>query len=73
MAHLSITLDDDLYTLLKRDLPAKRISAFICDAVRAKLRPTREDLDNAYRSAAKEEWRKELAEWSALDGEAWPQ
>jgi hypothetical protein len=34
---LNITMDADLYQRLKRELPAKRISRFISDAVRAYL------------------------------------
>lgn len=72
-AHLSITLDEALYARLKRELPAKRISAFIEEAVRAKLRPERAVLDAAYRAAAKERWRKTLAdEWSTTEVEGWP-
>ena len=72
-AHLSITLDKELYARLKRELPPKRISAFIEEAVRAKLRPSRMLLDQSYKAAAKEKWRRALAEdWATTEGEAWP-
>ena len=73
-AHLNITIDEALYQRLKRELPPKRISAFIEEAVRAKLRPSASDLERAYKAAAKEAWRTELsAEWSSTDVEAWPE
>ena len=72
-AHLSITLDEALYERLKRELPPKRISSFIEEAVRAKLRPDRKALDAAYRAAAKEPWRTQLAaEWADTEVESWP-
>jgi hypothetical protein len=72
-AHLSITLDPALYARLKNELPPKRISAFIEDAVRARLRPDRRALDAAYEAAAGEAWRKDLqSEWSSTEVEAWP-
>jgi hypothetical protein len=37
---LNITMDADLYERLKRELPAKPISRFINDAVRAASRST---------------------------------
>jgi hypothetical protein len=73
-AHLNITMDQALYLRLKRELPPKRISAFIEDAVRAKLRPSKSDLEHAYQSAAKEVWRQKLAaDWSKTELEEWPE
>lgn len=73
-AHLSITMDEALYARLKHELPRKRISAFIEEAVRAKLRPTRAELDAAYRAASNESWRGTLGEvWSVTEGEDWPE
>ena len=70
---LNITMDADLYQRLKRELPAKRISRFINDAVRAHLHPDRATLDAAYKSARQEAWRKELAEdWDVTEVEGWP-
>ena len=45
---LNITMEADLYRRLKDELPPKRISAFINDAVRARLYPDRRTLDGAY-------------------------
>jgi Arc/MetJ family transcription regulator len=70
---LNITIDADLYDRLKRELPAKGISRFINDAVRARLHPDRRTLDTAYKAARKEAWRKELAEeWDVTETEGWP-
>jgi hypothetical protein len=67
---LSITMDDRLYRRLKRELPKTRISAFIEDAVRFRLRPGRRELDVAYAAAREEGWRRELADdWSATETE----
>lgn len=73
-AHLSITLDEALYARLKRELPAKKISAFIEEAVRAKLRPSRSVLNRAYEATANEPWRRGLSDdWSPAEVEAWPE
>ena len=67
-------MDEDLYRQLKAQTPPKRMSAFISDAVRARLRPTHADLEAGYRAAAKETWRRRLGgEWSATEVEAWPE
>jgi hypothetical protein len=70
---LNITMDEDLYRRLKSELPPKRISAFIADAVRSKLRPDRKTLDAAYKAASRESWRAVLArDWRATEAEGWP-
>lgn len=70
---LNITMDEDLYKRLKSELPPKRISAFIADAVRSKLRPDRRALDAAYKAASREGWRRGLQnEWKVTEGEGWP-
>jgi hypothetical protein len=71
---LNITIDEDVHERLKRDLPPKRISRFINDALRARLRPSREQLDTAYRAAAREKWRRsEARDWTGTDVEGWPE
>ena len=71
---LNITIDKDVHERLKRELPAKGISRFINEAVRARLRPSREALDDAYKAAARERWRQsEAREWNATDIEGWPE
>ena len=70
---LNITMDEALYRRLKKELPPKRISAFIEAAVRARIHPDRATLDAAYRAAAKEPWRGRLAsDWSSTETEDWP-
>ena len=70
---LNITMDAELYDRLKRELPAKGISRFINDAVRARLHPDRQTLDAAYKAARKEGWRKELAkDWGMTETAEWP-
>jgi hypothetical protein len=70
---LNITIDEDIHKRLKGELPPKGISRFINDAVRARLRPGREELDRAYQAAAKERWRKaEADDWSTVDAGDWP-
>jgi hypothetical protein len=70
---LNITIDEDVHDRLKRELPAKGISRFINDAIRARLRPSRKALDNAYQAAAQELWRKaESRDWAVTDVEDWP-
>ncbi len=69
---LNITIDEDVHQRLKRELPPKGISRFINDAIRARLRPSAEALDEAYKAAAHERWRKrEARAWKATDVEDW--
>ena len=71
---LNITMDEDLYRRLKTDLPPKRISAFISQAVRARIYPDRKALDEAYKAASREGWRRRVARaWDRIDVEGWPE
>jgi len=71
---LNITMDEELYRRLKKELPLKGISAFINDAVRARLHPDRKTLDAAYKAASRESWRRTLEEdWAATEIEDWPE
>ena len=71
---LNITLDSDVYRRLKKQVPAKKLSAFLNAAARAKLYPDRATLDEAYKAARKEHWRDGMSEdWSAADTEKWPE
>jgi hypothetical protein len=71
---LNITMEEDLYKRLKAELPPKRISAFINDAVRARLRPDKATLDAGYKAARSDRARQELAEeWQHTEAEGWPE
>lgn len=71
---LNITMKEDLYKRLKRELPAKGISAFINVAVRAHLQPDKRTLDAAYKAARKERWRNQAAkDWQQTETEGWPE
>lgn len=70
---LNITMREELYRRLKQELPPKKISAFIEEAVRSRLRPGRAALDAAYRAAGQEAWRRGLgSDWAATEVEGWP-
>jgi hypothetical protein len=70
---LNITMDTDVYARLKKEVPAKKLSAFISAAVRAHLHPDANLLDAAYQAARKERWRNVLNEdWQHIDNEGWP-
>ena len=70
---LNITIDEDLYRRLKKELPPKGISAFIEASVRARLFPDHATLDVAYQAARKERWREaEASDWAATETEGWP-
>jgi hypothetical protein len=73
LVRLNVTVDKDVYLRLKKELPPKRISAFINDAVRARLLPDRKTLDAAYRAASREAWRRRLvSDWAVTETEDWP-
>jgi hypothetical protein len=70
---LNITIDEDVHERLKQELPAKGISRFINEAIRLRLRPSREVLDRAYKAAARERWRRTGArDWAVTEVEDWP-
>ena len=70
---LNITIDEHVYRRLKREVAPKRISAFINDAVRARLFPDRRTLDAAYRAARRERWRTAIGRvWRSTEIEDWP-
>jgi len=57
---------------MKGQLPPKRLSAFINEAVRARLSPDVKTLDAAYRVASRERWRRRLGrEWESTKVEDW--
>lgn len=71
---LNITMDEDLYRRLKKELPPKGISSFISEAVRARIHPDRRTLDRAYQAASKEKWRRRMGQdWKRTETEGWPE
>ncbi len=71
---LNITIDEEVYAQLKRQVPPERLSAFINAAVKSKLLPCKQALDEAYKAASRETWRQTLSEnWQFTDVEGWPQ
>lgn len=70
---LNIIIDEEVYKRLKKEVPPKKLSAFINAAVRAKLYPDKPALAAAYRAARRERWRKTLSdEWVVAETEGWP-
>ena len=50
-----------------------KISRFINEAIRARLHPSRKQLDDAYRAAAREPWRRSQGDdWTVVEVEGWP-
>jgi hypothetical protein len=71
---LNIIIEEAVYKRLKQQVPPKRMSAFINDAVRTMLRPDKKALDAAYRAARAEAWRNTLCEdWAVTETEGWPE
>jgi predicted CopG family antitoxin len=65
---LNITMDDHVYARLKKKVPTQDLSAFITEAVQAKLRQDARTLNAAYQAASKEQWRVGVAEdWKYVD------
>ena len=59
---LNITMDDDVYARLKKEVSPKKLSAFIARAVCVRLHPDAKALNAAYQAASKEQWRAGVAE-----------
>ncbi|MBM3791657.1 MAG: hypothetical protein FJW35_15100 [Acidobacteria bacterium] len=71
---MNIIMEEAVYKRLKRQVPTKRMSAFINEAVRAKLRPDNTILNAAYKAARMEEWRNTLSkDWALTETEGWPE
>ena len=71
---LNIIMEEGVYKRLNRQVPAKRLSAFINEAVRTKLRPDKSTLDAAYKAARMEAWRNTLSkDWTLTETEGWPE
>ncbi len=70
---LNITMDEAVYTRLKKEVRPKKMSAFITEAVRARLSPDARALDAGYQAAGKERWRRRLTDdWRHTETGSWP-
>jgi len=71
---LNILMEEAVYKRLKQQVQPKKMSAFINEAVRMKLRPDPKALDAAYKTARMEAWRNTLSEdWAVTETEGWPE
>ncbi len=71
---LNIIMEEAVYKRLKRQVPPKKLSAFINEAVKSRLRPDRKTLDAAYKAARLEAWRNPLSnDWAVTETEGWPE
>lgn len=72
MRTMSITIDEPLYRALKRTAGPRGMSRFIAEALREKLRGSRQLLYREYQMASQDEDRREaLGDWDALETEGW--
>jgi hypothetical protein len=71
---LNIIMEEAVYKRLKKQVPTKKMSVFINEAVRMKLRPDKKVLDAAYKAARMEAWRNTLCrDWVVTETEGWPE
>jgi len=71
---LNITMDENTYRELKRQVRPKGLSGFINEAVRARLRPDAATLDASYAAASQDRVRQELAvAWDSVEIDGWPE
>ena len=72
MKTMSITIDEQLYSLLKRTAGPRGMSQFISRVLREKLRSTQKSLYREYLAAKEDRDRqKVLSDWDALENEGW--
>lgn len=70
MKTLSITIDENLYYTLKKQVPAGKLSKYVAEAIKNKISLTQEDLALAYKEAAEDSVRnKDIEDWKATDAE----
>jgi predicted CopG family antitoxin len=71
---LNITIDEEVYRRLKNAVPPKKISDLINRAVRSRLYPDAITLAEAYKAAAREDWRRGFSDdWNRTEIESWPE
>lgn len=72
MRTLSVTINDDLYDILKHSIPARKISKFVCEALADKLEQKNQTLYQAYLEASQDQDREgELQDWDQVSLELW--
>ena len=72
MRTMSITIDERLYTLLKKTAGARRMSRYIAEALQEKLQFSEQSLYREYMSAKEDRDRQEvLSDWDAIEAEGW--
>jgi predicted CopG family antitoxin len=72
MRTMSITIDEQLYTLLKKTAGPRGMSRYIAQTLQEKLQSTEQSLYQEYLSAKEDEERQEvLSDWDAVDAEGW--
>lgn len=72
MKTLSVTINDDLYNVLKHSIPARKISKFVCEALADKLEQKNQTLYQAYLEASQDQDREsELQDWDHASLESW--
>ena len=69
---MSITINEDLYRLLKKTAGPRRMSSFISAALRDRLRQHSKSLETEYRAAERDRRRAQvLADWAVTETESW--
>jgi hypothetical protein len=68
MKTMSISIDESLHYKLKHNVPAKKISMFVSQAIKKELDAVESELRAAYTEAEQDSARqKELKDWDAID------
>ena len=72
MRTMSITIDEQLYRVLKRTAGPRGMSQFVAHAVKDKLRSRRQKLYREYLLAGRDRDRKAvLRDWDSIETEGW--
>lgn len=69
---VTLSMPVELHWQLRTLVGAKKMSRFVCNAVREKISDEKDHLRHAYRQAEKDRSRKKtIGEWSLTEGEYW--
>lgn len=70
MRTISITIEENLYFSLKKQVAPGKLSRFVSEAIRNKISSNNENLSLAYKEAMHDKSRrKTIEEWKPLDAE----